>query len=377
MNWKTGLGLVKQTFAEWNKDNVPRLGAAMAYYTVVSIAPLLLVIIAVAALAFGREAAEGAIVLQLTGLVGETAAQAIQAMIQNASKPSTGILATVLGVVTLLAGASGVFAELQSALNTIWEAPARPDKGVLGLLKDRFLSLMMVLGTGFLLLVSLVLSAVLAAMGSYLQGLLPVPEAVMHLLNFALSFGAITLLFAMMYKILPDVPVAWNDVWIGAAVTALLFTLGKLLIGIYIGKANFASTYGAAGSLVVILVWVYYSTQILLLGAEFTNVYATTHGSHKQLDSEPAKTTVDIAPTMAPTPPRVDQSPTHFPWPGAAKTAPVPAAPTPLRGTNAESLGSRSRSLLNIVLGAYMAVVTLRAATDGLRSAFIDHSRTN
>ena len=282
MNWKAILALLKRTFDEWNKDNVPRLGAAMAYYTVVSIAPLLLVVIGVAALVFGREAAEGALVTQIQGLVGETAAQAIQTMLQNASKPSSGILATVLGIIMLLAGASGVFAELQSALNTIWKASARPEKGLLGLLKDRFLSLMMVLGTGFLLLVSLTVSASLAAIGSYLQHLLPFPEPFFHLLNFGISFGVITLLFAMMFKILPDAPVAWNDVWIGAAVTAFLFTVGKLLIGIYLGKANFASTYGAAGSLVVILVWVYYSTQILLFGAEFTNVYAMTYGSLKE-----------------------------------------------------------------------------------------------
>ena len=254
----------------------------MAYYTVVSIAPLLLVVIGVAALVFGREAAEGAIVTQIQGLVGETAAQAIQTMLQNASKPSSGILATVLGIIMLLAGASGVFAELQSALNTIWKASVRPEKGLLGLLKDRFLSLMMVLGTGFLLLVSLTVSASLAAIGSYLQHLLPFPEPFLHLLNFGISFGVITLLFAMMFKILPDAPVAWNDVWIGAAVTAFLFTFGKFLIGVYLGKANFASTYGAAGSLVVILVWVYYSTQILLFGAEFTNVYAMTYGSLKE-----------------------------------------------------------------------------------------------
>jgi membrane protein len=220
-------------------------------------------------------------VAQIQGLVGDQAAKAIQAVLENADKPSTGILAAGLGIITLLAGASGVFAELQSALNTIWKTPARPDKGFLGILKDRFFSLLMLLGTGFLLLVSLVMSAALAAMGGYLEHILPFPEPLLHGLNFLVSFGVITLLFAMMFKILPDAPVAWNDVWIGAAVTALLFTVGKLLIGIYLGKANFASTYGAAGSLVVILVWVYYSTQILLLGAEFTKAYATGHGSLK------------------------------------------------------------------------------------------------
>ncbi len=409
MNWKASLNVVKQTFAEWNQDNVPRLGAAMAYYTVVSIAPLLLVIIAVAAFAFGREAAEGAIVSQIQGLVGETAAQAIQGMIQNASKPSTGILATIIGIVTLLAGASGVFAELQAALNTIWKAPARPDSGLLDLVRARFLSLMMVLGMGFLLLVSLVLSAGLAALGSYAETLLPLPESVLHLISFVISFGVITLLFAMMYKILPDVPVAWNDVWMGAAVTAFLFTFGKFLIGIYIGKANFASTYGAAGSLVVILVWVYYSTQILLLGAEFTNVYARRHGSHKQIEegrlaekasvispSQPGAAKTASFPGTPALSRTISHPPLHPAHPGLAKAQPLsrgPRLPTqPLftrdasfshaqastgAGSDTVSLGARSRSIVNILLGTYMAIVTWRAATDGLQSTRIDHSGTN
>lgn len=281
MTLKNAFNLLKETFAKWNKDNVPRMGAAMAYYTVFSLAPLLLIVIGIAGVVFGQEAAQGAIMDQLRGLLGPTAAKAIEDMVANASKPSSGILATIIGIITLFIGASGAFGELQAALNTIWEVPERPNRGLLGLVRGRFLSMLMVIGTGFLLLVSLVLSAALAALGSFFSHLLPVPESVLQVLNFVLSFAVITLLFAMMYKILPDRPIGWNDVWIGAALTAFLFTIGKFLIGLYIGKANFASSYGAAGSLVVILVWVYYSTQILLFGAEFTYVYAKAHGSLK------------------------------------------------------------------------------------------------
>ena len=177
-------------------------------------------------------------------------------------------------------GATGAFAQLQDALNTIWGVVPKPGRGVLGILQDRLFSFMLVIGIGFLLLVSLVLSAALAALGKFFGYLLPVPEAILHIVNFVLSFGVITLLFAMMYKILPDVKIGWSDVWIGAAMTALLFSVGKFLIGLYLGKSGVASAYGAAGSLVVILLWVYYSSQILLFGAEFTFVYANKYGSH-------------------------------------------------------------------------------------------------
>ena len=271
--------LLRQAIAGYNKDSVPRLGAAMAYYTVFSLAPLLMIAIGIASLAFGREAARDQIMTQSLDLVGPTGAQAIEAMLQNASSPSSGVIATIIGIITLFVGASGVFGELQASLNTIWEVPEREGGGLWRFVKDRFLSVLMVLGTGFLLLVSLILSAGLAAAGSFLLGVLPLPESVLHVINFALSFGMITVLFALIYKVLPDAPIAWRDVWIGAVLTAFLFEVGKLLIGLYIGKANFASSYGAAGSLVIILVWVYYSTQILLFGAEFTEVYAREYGS--------------------------------------------------------------------------------------------------
>ena len=271
--------LFKTTASKWSDDKAPRLGAALAYYTVFSLAPLLVIVIGIAGLIFGDKAAEGAIVEQISGLVGEQSAEAIQTMLANARTPSTGGLATVFGIVTLLIGASGLFGQLQDALNTIWGVEPKPGRGVLGMIKDRFVSFVALLGTAFLLLVSLVVSAGLAAAGSAFKALLPAPETVLHLLNASVSFAVIIGLFAMMFKVLPDVKIAWRDVWLGAAVTALLFAVGKYAIALYLGKSDVGSAYGAAGSLVIILVWVYYSAQILLFGAEFTAVYADAYGS--------------------------------------------------------------------------------------------------
>jgi membrane protein len=271
--------MLKQTFTDWSNDKVPRLGAALAYYTVFSIVPLLVIIIAIIGLVFGQEAAQGYIIEQIAGLVGEQSANAIKDMLERANQPSTGIVATVVAIVTLLFGASGLFGQLQDALNSIWGVEPKPDRGIWGMIQDRFLSFMAVLGTAFLLLVSLVLSAGLSAFGKWFGGWLPAPEFVLQALNFVISFGVITVLFAMMFKLLPDARIAWNDVWVGAAITALLFTIGKLLIGLYLGKSDVGSAYGAAGSLVILLVWVYYSAQILLFGAEFTQVYANTSGA--------------------------------------------------------------------------------------------------
>jgi membrane protein len=271
--------LLKTTGSKWNDDKAPRLGAALAYYTVFSLAPLLVIIIGIAGLVFGKQAAEGAIVQQISGLVGGQSAAAIQTMLANARTPSSGGLAAIIGVVTLLVGASGLFGQLQDALNTIWGVEPKPGRGVLGMLKDRFVSFVALLGTAFLLLVSLVVSAAIAAAGTVFKALLPAPEAVLHLINLLVSLTVITGLFAMMFKVLPDVKIAWRDVWLGAAVTALLFAVGKYAIALYLGKSDVGSAYGAAGSLVIILVWVYYSAQILLFGAEFTAVYANEHGS--------------------------------------------------------------------------------------------------
>lgn len=272
--------LTTATFNEWVDDKCPRLGAALSYYTIFSLAPMLIIAIAVAGLVFGEEAARGQIVGQLQGLVGVEGGKAIETMLQSVSKPSTGIIATIIGVVTFMLGATTAFAELQDALNTVWEVQPKPGQGVKGMLRGRVLSFGILLGVGFLLLVSLVLSAALTAVTTFMGGFVPAFKFAAHLMNFVLSFGVITVLFAMIYKILPDVKLAWRDVWMGAAVTSLLFSLGKFLIGLYLGAGSVGSAYGAAGSLVVLLVWIYYSAQIMLLGAEFTQVYADRFGSH-------------------------------------------------------------------------------------------------
>ncbi|MBD1920908.1 YihY/virulence factor BrkB family protein [Microcoleus sp. FACHB-831] len=276
---KVIFGLLKETFKEWQEDKASRLAAALAYYTTFSLAPLLIIAIAIASLVFGQEAAQGTIDDQLRGLIGSEGATAIQDMIKNSQKPAEGTIATIISFVLLFFGASGVFAELQDSLNTIWEVAPKPDAGVKNILRSRFLSFTMVLVIGFLLLVSLVLSAGLAALGNYFGNLVPNLAILWQTLNFLISFGVITVLFAMIYRILPDAKIAWGDVWIGAAITSLLFSIGKWLIGLYLGNSSVGSTYGAAGSFVVLLLWVNYSAQILFFGAEFTQVYANKFGS--------------------------------------------------------------------------------------------------
>jgi membrane protein len=270
--------LFKDAFDEWNADKAPRLAAALSYYTIFSIAPLLIVVIAVAGLAWGQDAVQGHIDEQIQGLVGHEGADVIQETLRNARRPQESMVATVIGLATLLLGAGGVFGQLQDALNTVWGVEAKP-RGILGTIRDRFFSFTMVVGAGFLLLVSLIISAGLAALNNFLVGLLPNAVFVLQIINFLVSFGIITLLFALIFKVLPDVEIQWSDVWIGAAFTAILFTIGKTLIGLYLGNSGVASTYGAAGSLVIVLLWVYYSAQILLFGAEFTQVYARRYGS--------------------------------------------------------------------------------------------------
>jgi membrane protein len=289
------LGMFKETVGEWVTDKAPRLGASLAFYTLLSLAPLLVVIVAVAALVYGQEAARGQLVWQIQGLVGPDGARAIQGLVQGAYKPGTGVIATLLGFLTLAFGASSVVVELRDALNTIWHVPL--DRGNTGLssifrlLKHRFYSFAMILGVGFLLLVSLVLNAWIAAMGKFFVSALPTPESLLHVATFLISFLVITFLFAAIYKMLPDVRLQWSDVAVGASVTSLLFTIGKQLIGLYIGKTSFGSTYGAAGSLVIVLVWVYYSAQLFFLGAEFTKVYTKTFGSQfaRQFERVPPK----------------------------------------------------------------------------------------
>jgi membrane protein len=271
--------LLKQTFAEWSEDKAPQLGASLAFYSALSIAPLLVIALAVAGFFLGEDAARGQIVHELQSLVGQDGGKAIEDMIQSANKPSTGIIATVLSVATLLFGASGVFGQLQDALNTIWEVKPKSGRGIWGFVKDRFLSFAMVMGVAFLLLVSLLITAALASLGVVADRLPESIQWVAQIINMVVSFLVITVLFAMMFKLLPDVKMAWSDVWLGAVVTAVLFTAGKFAIGLYLGHSTMASSYGVAGSFVVLLVWTYYSAQILFFGAELTQVYANEYGS--------------------------------------------------------------------------------------------------
>jgi membrane protein len=271
--------VVKETASDWQDDKAATLAAALAYYTLLSIAPLIVLAVAVIGLAFGEDAARGQISEQIGGLVGAQAGEAIEAIARNASAPEAGVISTVIGIVVLLFGASGVFGELQTSLNTIWEVEPKPGRGIKGLIKDRFFSFTMVLGVAFLLLVSMILNAAIASLGRFLEGALPGGEALWSVLNVVISLGVVTLLFALIYKVIPDAKIQWRDVWIGAFVTALLFSIGKLLVGLYLGKSTFVSSYGAAGSVVALVVWVYYSSQIVFLGAELTQVYARRFGS--------------------------------------------------------------------------------------------------
>ena len=274
--WK----LLKTIFIKWLDDDPFQSAAALSYYTLFSLAPLLIIAIAVAGFVFGREAAQNQIVSTIQGLIGQESAQAVQAMIQNASnRPKTGMISTLFGGIVLLFGAGGVVGQLQTALNTIWEVRAQPDSGVRDFIRKRFISLAMVLGVGFLLLVSLAVSAFISGLTQFIGSLFGGAAVIAHLLDILISFGFITLLFAMIYKFLPDIQIQWKDVWIGAALTSILFTIGKFFIGLYLGSSGVTSIYGAAGSLITVLLWVYYSSLIFLLGAEFTQVYATTYGS--------------------------------------------------------------------------------------------------
>jgi membrane protein len=282
MSAKQIWGLVRASVAAWGEDYASSIGAALAFYTVFSLAPVLLIAVAVAGLVFDTHAAQQAVALELSGLMGSEAATAVEAMLQSAQSPSGGLISTTIGVVTLLIGASAVFGELQDALNRIWRAPVPRPPGLWRLVSERILSFGMILGVGFLLIVSLVMSAAIAALGEWWGAAFGRLAFLFEAINFLLSFGLITAAFALIYKLIPRVSVQWHDVWIGAAVTALLFTVGKSLIGIYLGKSGVASAFGAAGSLIVLLLWVYYSAQIFLLGAEFTWVYAHEFGSFRQ-----------------------------------------------------------------------------------------------
>lgn len=301
---------IKETINDWVDDNAARLAAALAYYALLSLAPLIVITIAVVGWFVGADAARGKVAGELSAVVGGEAAQGIQAVAESAQSPAAGIVSTIVGIVTLFVGASGVFGELQSSLNTVWEVAPKPGRGLMGQLHDRFLSFTMVLGVAFLLLVSLVVSSALSAAGSFMAGALPGGEAVWQVVNFLFSLAIVTGLFALIFKVVPDAKVKWRDVWLGAAVTAVLFTIGKLLLGLYLGKAAVGSSYGAAGSIIALVVWVYYAAQLLLIGAEFTQVQARRRGRNIQpsdnaVSTEQAHAAEKAAEGKAPPPRRV------------------------------------------------------------------------
>jgi membrane protein len=279
MIWQIPWRVLNEAAFKWVEDRGQRLGAALAFYSVLSLAPLLVVVMAAAGAVFGEKAASGEIVSQIEGLTGHDGAIVIQDLLTHAHRPKEGLLATILGRITLLLGASGVFGELQDSLNLIWRVEAKPGRNLHALLRDRFLSFVMVFGTAFLLIVSLAISAVLAAAEKFLGGLITGFDLVLPALGTLISLSVLTILFATIFKVVPDARISWRDVWVGGAVTALLFTAGKFLFGLYLGRSGIASAYGVAGSLVVLIIWTYYSAQILYFGAELTHVAAKRRGS--------------------------------------------------------------------------------------------------
>lgn len=279
--------ILRQSYQEWSTDKASRLAAALSYYTAVAIAPLLVLLVMVIGWFYGENSAQSQVVAQLRSLVGPQGAEVAQAVIESADQPNIAGIAGIISVLTLLWGASNVFVELQDSLNTIWGVELKPrNRGIRTMIRERFLSFSMILVIGFLLLVSLVLSAVISALGGVFNTLMPGMEMLWQAVNLVVSFGVTTLLFALIYKVLPDAQFAWRDVWMGASVTALLFTVGKWLLGLYLGNQTTSSAYGAAGSLMVLLIWIYYSAQIFFFGAEFTQVYARRAGDGVEPDEK-------------------------------------------------------------------------------------------
>ncbi len=271
--------LLKESFGKWQRDKASSMAAAIAYYTLVSMAPLLIAVVAIAGVVLGKQAAQGQLVSHLQPYVGPGGANLVQNMVRQARQPGITTIAGALSGIVLLFGASGVFSELQGALNTVWDVPPREGGGVAAFVKGRVLPFLMILVIGLLLLAAVLLTAAVEVITHWVSGMLPVPGIVVHIANFVVSFAVITVLFAMLYDILPGRRIPWSDVWIGAAYTSLLFTIGKTLLAMYLGHSTVGSAYGAAGSVVVFVVWIYYSAQIFLLGAEFSRVYSRRRGS--------------------------------------------------------------------------------------------------
>jgi membrane protein len=273
--WK----MLLEVYNDWSDDKASRLAAALAFYTILSLAPILVIVIAIAGFAFGAPVVREEIANAIQSLVGRDGADAIKMVMENAAMPGHSTLAETAGLLVLIFGAAEVFIQLKDSLNDVWDVKPRLDLGILGTIREYFFSLSMVVGVGFLLLVSLVVSAALSAFGAFIGAHLPDNETLLKIINFSISFAVTTFIFALIYKVVPDARIAWSDVWIGAGVTALLFIGGKFLIGLYILYSAEGLAYGAAGSLVVLMIWVYYSAQIFLMGAEFTKVYAEKFGS--------------------------------------------------------------------------------------------------
>lgn len=275
--WK----FVLQVFEKFIADKAPKLGAALSFYTLFSLAPLLIIVVAIAGFVFGDEAARGELVYQIEGLVGSDGAQVIQTALKNSNQIESGLIAIAISFITLIISSTAVFVELQDSLNIIWKVKPKANRSIIkGLIRDRVQSFALIITTGFLLLVSLVISAFLSGLSNFInERFLTIPPFILQIINIVISLGVIFLLFTMIFKILPDVNIKWKDVWVGGLTTAILFVAGKYLIGLYLGNSSFSSTYGAAGSLVVLLLWTYYSAQILFLGAEFTYAYATRIGA--------------------------------------------------------------------------------------------------
>jgi membrane protein len=374
LNIKSAWALAKGAVNAWIDDYAPSMGAALSYYTVFSLAPFLLIVISVAGLVFGAEAVRGEVFAQLHGLMGEQAAQGIQDMLAGMSTPAAGTLGTVIGVVVLVIGATTVFGELQDALDRIWRAPVRTgSSGPWKLLRTRLLSFGLILGVAFLLMVSLVIGAGVAAFGRWWGSYLTGWEVVVQVINFVVGFAITTCGFALIYKFMPRVVVEWRDVWVGALVTSMLFSLGRFLIGLYIGKSGVASGFGAAGSIAIVFVWVYYSAQIFLLGAEFTWVFARTFGSQRHLQapgaSAPDEAHAHTRATVEREPLDLDatvRAATAVPAPADSVPAAPPArAPQPARGL----AGALASVAIGLTLSWGVRRWLRRAVASRLRSA--------
>jgi len=349
--------ILKGTFAEFSEDNVLRLSAALAYYAIFSLGPLLVIIVGVVGLAFGHEHVRDQIQDQLKSTLGPDSAKMVESMM-SAQKHGSSLIATIVGIAALLFGAGGVFGQLQDALNTIWEVKAKPGSGLWGLIRNRFLSFTMVLGIGFLLLVSMALTTFLTAVAGKIGSMLPISEVLIHVLNFIVSFGVVALLFAMIFKYLPDIKVPFSKVWVGAIGTAILFTIGKYLLALYLGRESTRSSFGAAAAVIIILMWVYYASLILFFGAEFTQVYAKQTGTKIVPDEFGVRTTErERAAEGIPhekTPP--GQKP--YPAPGQPAWEPQPVAHA---ATPGEVVRNRPWQLVGVMFAAgFMGVTLLR-----------------